>query len=317
MIMLEENDSLQTAAETLFKHKILAAPVFNADNECIGAIDLLTVLQYPANLREASSPSSSDSSSQEGKQDYSSRFWNAIRKVHVKDALALAKQKNLIPFYIDNPVSMLLDLLGTGVHRVALFAKDKELISTCSQSDALTFICKAMLDPQASNAAELAATAAIPAASLGLLRKCITFPASEPLLKALAALAQSSRRAFALVDEEGKFVGELSTSDLHNFPDANFSTLLMPAGEWIAKFSPSSLNPVCTTLSSTFGQVVELLASKRLHRLWIVNEEGEPTHIVSLTDVMRVLTSGDAVDSRMASGDADITKLWRAPPLPC
>ncbi len=39
--------------------------------------------------------------------------------------------------------------------------------------------------------------------------------------------------------------------------------------------------------SSTFGQLLETMATQGLHRLYITDDEGKPVSIVTLTDVLR------------------------------
>lgn len=61
----------------------------------------------------------------------------------------------------------------------------------------------------------------------------------------------------------------------------------------------------------TLSQVARAIASKGLHRLWVVDEKGRPSHVISLTDVMRLLSTADQVDARKAGGDTDLRQLWR------
>jgi CBS-domain-containing membrane protein len=46
--------------------------------------------------------------------------------------------------------------------------------------------------------------------------------------------------------------------------------------------------------SDTFGSIIKRLAAQRLHRIYIVDSDGLPTGLVSLTDVLSVLVRSPA-----------------------
>ena len=48
------------------------------------------------------------------------------------------------------------------------------------------------------------------------------------------------------------------------------------------------------TLDSSFGELLCLLVDRGLHRVFIVDGEGCPAGVVSTTDILRLLISGDA-----------------------
>jgi len=105
-------------------HHSIAAPVLNSDGTCAGSIDVLSMLSYSV---------SSDRGS-------SSQLWSQIKDLSVGTVSAnVIERKRLISFFSENPVSMLIDLFGTGVHRVALFHPNNELIATLSQSGLFYF----------------------------------------------------------------------------------------------------------------------------------------------------------------------------------
>ncbi len=56
----------------------------------------------------------------------------------------------------------------------------------------------------------------------------------------------------------------------------------------------SSIPTVSLKPSSTFGQLIDLIASQSLHRVYITGEAGEPLSIVTLTDVLREIIKPEA-----------------------
>lgn len=90
----------------------------------MGSIDVLSILAYPGASH----------------WETPSQLWTNIKDLKVREIAENAiERKKLVPFFSENPVSMLIDLFGTGIHRVALFHGNKELIATLSQSG--TFSC--------------------------------------------------------------------------------------------------------------------------------------------------------------------------------
>jgi len=330
------------AIQTLFESRVLALPVFNEDDQCIGAIDLLTVLQYPLRMGMISGEDDVKNNAA-----YVSAMWDAVRELPIGAVLESAP-KTLVPFYIENPVSMLIDLFSTGVHRVALFSTDKRVISTCSQSDVTSFLCALYHQALAIEAASaekgdqevgsplpnpvsttspawIAAAAAaeymVPndvvhaftstdADALGLLKAVDSVSVNVPVFEALRRLAETGRRALAVVDHDGRLVADFSTSDLHNLPSANFDSLASSLGVWLQSYSPESLRPICTTASSNIGQLVDAMVAKRHHRLWVLDDQGKPQSVISLTDILSLFATSDRVDARTTAGDFDLSSLW-------
>jgi CBS-domain-containing membrane protein len=287
----------------LQKHKILSVPVFKAsDNSCLGFIDVLAVLTHALDAGKNSAVLIS-----KGSVDF-------LSKITAADVLRTAATEPLVPMFADNPASMAVDFMSAGHHRVALFRKQGELVSTCSQSDVIRLIAS-VLDGTLAHE-RYAAAGDLPAEGLGVFKPVETVPESTPLIEVLQLFVSQRRSAFAVVDAEGRLVCDISTSDLHDLSLQQgfhelFASLNLPVLEWLRRFSSNELQPVCTTLSATLKQLVLAVTSKRLHRLWVIDGDGKPTHLASLTDILAVFSSGDVVDARMASGDTPTHSLWR------
>jgi len=156
-----------------------------------------------------------------------------------------------------------------------------------------------------------------PSAKLHLFKIAESIPSSTSMFGAMEALARTQRQGLAVVNPGGVLVGDISVTDLHDLPEANFSSLNMEVVHWLRAFSSTALTPPTTSNEVSLGTLIETFATKKTHRLWVVDDEGHPTHVVSLTDVLAAFSSGDHVDQRMASGDTAISHLWRiaSPPL--
>jgi CBS domain-containing protein len=140
-------------------------------------------------------------------------------------------------------------------------------------------------------------------------------------LEALSQMARDHKSSMGVTDPHtGVLIGNLSVSDLRGLAIEDFPLLLLSVGEYIAVrrglFSKAdalagkraeaatsgkwaellTAAPVVTvTPSSTFENVLELLAVKGLHRVYVVNADGKPLSIITLTDVLRLITKAPPV----------------------
>lgn len=73
LITLNGSDTARVAAATLFKRRILAAPVFDENNQCLGAVDILSMLQLQNKAIE------------EGESTDPAHVWNTFKDLTCKE----------------------------------------------------------------------------------------------------------------------------------------------------------------------------------------------------------------------------------------
>ena len=105
--------------------------------------------------------------------------------------------------------------------------------------------------------------------------------------------------AVAITDAEGTLVANLSASDirvstirihkptLQGFDATHFGELVEPCSTYLTKKYGKITPPITCEKKNSFESVVTRLAQNRIHRMWIVDEKGCPTGVISLTDVMK------------------------------
>ncbi|KIZ04066.1 hypothetical protein MNEG_3891 [Monoraphidium neglectum] len=115
----------------------------------------------------------------------------------------------------------------------------------------------------------------------------LTVQASTPALVAFGFMARDHTSSLGLV-EDGRLVGSLSASDLRGLAAEDFPLLLLPAAVFAAK---RALGPaVAVSLISTLEEVLAALVGHAIHRVYVTNAKGAPVSIITLTDVLRLVT---------------------------
>ncbi|WIA28067.1 hypothetical protein OEZ86_010652 [Tetradesmus obliquus] len=145
-----------------------------------------------------------------------------------------------------------------------------------------------------------------------------TAPASMSTLEALSQMARDHKSSMGVTDPaSGNLIGNLSVSDLRGLTIEEFPLLLLSVAEYIAvrrglaglskadalagkraeaatagKWAEllSGAPAISVTGATTFEAVMELLAVKGLHRVYVTDAASKPVSIITLTDVLRLIT---------------------------
>ncbi|KAF8072382.1 CBSCBS2 [Scenedesmus sp. PABB004] len=153
--------------------------------------------------------------------------------------------------------------------------------------------------------------------------KAFSVPASMTALEAFSQMARDHKSSVGVVDPAGgKLLGNLSVSDLRGLAVEDFPLLLLTVGEYIAarrglpalskadalagKRAEAATSgdwasllagapAVSVTGASTLEAVLEALAVRGLHRVYVVDGDGKASSIITLTDVLRLITKPDIV----------------------
>jgi len=294
LIVISATAPLSTAIDVLTSNRILSAPVIRSDSTCAGVVDMASIVSFLVHCEKCAG--------------LTPRQPNA----HVQHAANITlmevisqSTEYLFPFFQYNPLNVLLDVFGSGVHRVTLISEAYELIAPCSQSDMIRLLneyCQNGMFPS---------LAAKTIESLGLGDQKITSADKTCTLRAvLQILADEHVSSVAIIDSDsGALVGEFSPSALRGL--RNFDMLETDLVSYLAQERPAALNPKHVHLQDTFGDVLALLAEGRSHRVWILDEILRPVYVLTATDVLRLLGTGREVSAREANGDVHVHTLWK------
>lgn len=208
----------------------------------------------------------------------------------------------------------------TVVHRVGLFNKTGHITNIITQSDVVRW-----LQQQQGSLGELKN---MTAHQLGWAGKHIkSLPARTPAIECLDLMQQSGLSAIAITDstESNRLIGNFSVSDLRSIESEHFGSLALPVGEFLAlehgleywgvadhdqvkassaaQFAhkrqqerepgPGDMvgqSLVTCTPQDTFATIIDKIVEHHLHRVYVVNDQGQAVGVVTLTDLLRRVT---------------------------
>jgi CBS-domain-containing membrane protein len=94
-----------------------------------------------------------------------------------------------------------------------------------------------------------------------------------------------------LVDNNGKLIANISASNIKGMTRANIQLLYRPLTDFLARDRKRGWwqLPITTTLDTTLENVLLQFVAAKVHRMYIVDDDGKPVGEVSISDIVRQL----------------------------
>jgi CBS domain-containing protein len=109
----------------------------------------------------------------------------------------------------------------------------------------------------------------------------------EPMADALRKFVGEGRSGVAVVEDSGRIVANLSLADLRRLTPENAMELLrLSVGAFLSSTQELPKDPVTCTYNTTFAEVLHLLHSRHVHRVYVTDQQGLPVGVFSTTDAM-------------------------------
>jgi CBS domain-containing protein len=299
VVSVDNTTPLAKAVSLMTKAHVSSLPVLNQSNVFLGFLDLLDIAKYIL----ASLPGEEIEQGEIG-EDKS----QAIDNTPVNDLLNLSQQQPKVALHINASGLQAAETL-LSAHRTCVFTDERALVGVCSQSDINRWLSTATFKYMSENP-ELAYMVKLSLHQFGLLSGqqhgtdphsppiVLQVPASEKLSSALAKLTRTGASCLAVTDpHSGKLIGNFSLRDLHpaftkDEPKKRvWSFFKSTIGDYLKEHSPQSLSPVADKEGKmSLQEIMQILAKKKLHHLWITSAENKPQGVVTLTDILRIVT---------------------------
>jgi CBS-domain-containing membrane protein len=277
LITIDHNTKLGEAMKLLQDADILSAPVVDLfKKEFLGFIDVLDIAGFVL------------------------AKWKHI-SVHLDnfhfptDSLFTSRVEEVLNFSMyDNPsfisedstVEQLIKLFLDPkyyfrLHRAAVIDAKGEVVDVVSQSDVIVFASKHLNDMAPNKTNQPVGLVS------GLIRSPIMVRIDTSFADALELLYKNRISGLALVDHEFKLSGNLSASDLRGMNSMGYDFFTGSVLQFLAK-GTNSKQHITTSVrpANTFGDVIGILASERIHRVYICDDYGHPLGFVTLIDVI-------------------------------
>ncbi|KAF2070331.1 hypothetical protein CYY_008348 [Polysphondylium violaceum] len=184
-----------------------------------------------------------------------------------------------LPLYVNSPIQMLIHVMAHHVPQVPIMSRQTIVVDIVSRLNVLSFINE--------NIEALGNKANSSIKSLDLLSKTIsTVNQNSKVIEAINLMNVEQTTELAVIDDEGKIVGNFSAADLRKLSIYSFNRCYEPISKFIT-LEPENLNIVIpsTTLRSTICKFVENDAPI----LWIVDNQMKPVSSITHIGLMKYL----------------------------
>jgi len=195
-----------------------------------------------------------------------------------------------VPINIDDSLFTLLkSMVVMGLHRMPVFRDKGHIVGVVSQFDVITYLYK--------NAKYLDFTCYLKLDSFKLdKRPVITIQQSAPVIEAFKLIINQKITGVAVVDADGHLVNNISASDLKGITKDNFYKLSVPIHVMFSLVD--KLPAITVSPTTTLNDILGILTSTGVHRLFVIDEQKKPISIITLTDILQIFTQPEAFYNR-------------------
>jgi CBS domain-containing protein len=292
----------------LKEQKLLSVPVFSTPGSWTGAggaelivggkqyIGIVSVLDLVAFIFRNSASSSEPPATQEAS------VHNAITRP-VSAAIGCTEES--LSLWVEpagRGVLAAMEQFSKGVHRSLVVSPSTLAVSSSSgfplgevklltQTDVVKFLLE-----MRSNSASLerlfnATLCELPRADSK--KNLVSVAGTDSLSRALDIMILARVHGVPVVDDAGHLETILSISDLRGVLAAQLPSIrLIPVRDFLRQKEPRLglheplPKPLTCTSDNRLGEVAQAMIRHRFHRIWIINSDGQPTDVVTLTDVI-------------------------------
>jgi CBS-domain-containing membrane protein len=298
VITVQEDAQLKDVINLLASHRILSVPVTCKDSrDVLGFVDVMDILTFIVrivsrghNIQEAQwSAWANDISTLKAKGE-------EFGHTPVRDIMAASRTDLYFPVYGQGTVMQAMEHFAAGLHRAAVFNKtNKVLTNIITQSDVVQLLIKNLTGPSLG----VLGGKTIEELQLGTSASVICMSTTAQAIHAVYLMFFHKVSAVAITDENGRLVANFSASELRGIGHEHFDWLLLPINDFLQRISTASGTklsfPLTCRRDTKIEDAINMLGTYRVHRLWIVDDQGKPEGVIALTDVMRLLLPNDAI----------------------
>jgi len=206
-------------------------------------------------------------------------------KLELNTSVREVLQWGLDPFWPipggESVLSLINNFMKWRVHRVPVVDEDYHITGSISQSDIISFLNK--------NQHKLDTMMKKSLKELDLEEGgVVSVLDTEPIIKAFSAIVETQFTGLAVIDAQGRLVGNVSASDLKGLRLENFNRLNVPIKDFLAI---SKRQPICIKRGATMLDAIAKLSENKVHRIFVVDDNNKVLNVISLTSVMKAFST--------------------------
>lgn len=202
------------------------------------------------------------------------------------------------PFYSvmpESPLSIAIDVMKSGIHRVNIMNEQSQVIGILSQTDILRFL--------ASKTEIMDSLGKLSLSELNIHKSpAISAHEDEMLHTALSKMRKNGISSIAITSHSGTLMGNISMTDIkYIFKHAKLGYLWKNCASFLRRIlSEDGIERgkdrypyFDVTLSADIRLVIQKLLATKTHRIWVVSPERSVIGVVSLADILKLLYPSD------------------------
>jgi predicted transcriptional regulator len=286
LIHLLPDETVESAFEKLYHHRITCAPILENKQSIIGLVDILDLMTYLVKVCTKPLTDTYVGESRKITTDDMSMIRKRsadFRLASVKDVVDYSKRNPILFLFEDQTVRDALDAFASqGVHRLVLRKKESlEITGILSQTN----VVQALANDSSFQKFQ---------SSVGDLKNktenLVTVGQHELAIDAFIKMHENSLSSVAIIDHLGHLSGNLSAADLNGAMD-NFTKLLRSTHDYIGAIRKEQGRQVDFVASiapkTSLYDAVQMMNKQRIHRVYTVDEQKKPLAVISFTDILK------------------------------
>jgi len=286
VIIVKSTETPLDGFKKLLEHNILSAPVYDVSTrKYTGFLDMRDLVSFVVFVDD----------------DQKSEFPSNLNEIILRgcklfkqpsDGVTCTYLSRRNPFQAVSPNDSLLvvcEMLAKGLHRVPVVDSTGNVVNIISQSSIVGFLNQHL----ASLKHQTAHT--IKELNLGT-KQVISVKHDTSAINTFRVMDNKKISGVAVIDAQGKFLGNTSASDLKLFiKTLSLEILNEPIMQYLKKIRQESVEIRTPTIScssnDSLATLIGKLAATKVHKIFIADDSGgyKPDRVVSITDILRYL----------------------------
>jgi len=269
IVYFEYTESVGDCLQKLAQNGILSAPIMNSEiGQCLGSLDVLDLLAFVLSTHR--------DNQQQWLNDTKSKY-----NKRVIEALSSAISEPFLPIPVQTSLyDLIRNQFSQRIHRAPIVA-DNEMITILSQSDICQFIQKNLDSDK-----ELFELGNRTLSQLGFVPgNVLSVRGNVSLKNAFDYIYANSIGGVAVVNKDDQLIANLSASDCKGIVPSNVVNFDLPVAEYL-----KGQMPISCKRDTTFRSALTLFVNLPIHRVYIIDDSFNPIGLVTLTDVMKVIS---------------------------